>query len=79
METDSKAIDRFQSESDRVILSTRGKSCVGEAFKGSDLYKSLKFVYLDKVALDEDILLSKFILPKGSNEEYYKVSVSLFC
>jgi hypothetical protein len=79
LETDSQTVDRFQSESDKVILSTRGKSCIGEAFKGTNLYKSLKFVSLQKKALHEDTLLSELILPKGSNDEYYKVAVFLFC
>jgi hypothetical protein len=79
LETDSNVIDRFQSESDKAILSTRGKSCVGEAFQGTDFYKSLKFASLHKRALDEDVLLSELILPKGSNDKYYRVAVSLFC
>jgi hypothetical protein len=79
LETDSKTIDIFQLEVDKVILSNRGQSCVGDAFKATDFYKSLKFVSLDKKVLDESVVWSEVILPKGSNDEYYKVIIFLGC
>ena len=79
VETDSKKIDEIHSEMDKVILSTRGKSCIGESFKGTDIYKSLKLVCFDKKILDEDVVLSEVILPKGSNDGFYKVTISVLC
>jgi hypothetical protein len=64
---------------DKVILRTRGESCIGEVFKGTDIYKSLKFACLDNRVLNESVLLSELILPKGSNNEFYKVAVSVLC
>jgi hypothetical protein len=78
VETDSKTIDVFQSELDKAILSVRGKSCIGDALHDTDIYKSLKFVYLDK-NLHEDVHVSEIILPKGSNDGFYKVILSVLC
>lgn len=79
METDSKTIDVFQSELDKAILSIRGKSCIGDGLHNTDIYKSLKFVYLGKKNLHEDVHVSEIILPKGSNDGFYKVILSVLC
>ena len=78
-EIDAKTVNGLHLELDNVILQTRGKSCMGQAFKDTRIYKSVQFSRVAEKNLDDDIFLSELILPKGSNDGYYKVTLSMLC